>query len=134
MRGHSGSNDGRRRCPPQPCCPQSAAVSPTAPKSTTKELIALGFETLAVSTYSHKSPSLARERWMFCSKGFRLRKQILLSEGQQVTVHNPLPHLCSRSAMSLFMRAVVTCCSISNTSSHPVRIWVARAKILTFSS
>lgn len=67
-------------------------------------------------------------------KRFHFYKQTSLPEGQQDTVPNPLPHLCSRSGMSLFMRAVVTCCSISNTSSHPVRIWVARAKILTFSS
>lgn len=45
-----------------------------------------------------------------------------------------LSYLCSLSEMSLLISAVVTCCSISKTSSHPVRICVARDKMLVLSS
>lgn len=43
-------------------------------------------------------------------------------------------HLVSLSEMSLLIRAVVTCCRVSNTSSQPTRILVARDKMLLCSS
>lgn len=138
-KGRAGSDDGGRPkcqrwgCAPQPRCPfRPWLLAQSHQKAPLKSSIALGIETIAVSTYSHKNPSIVNEHLTF--KRVCFHKQILLPEGQQVTAPEPVPHLCSRSARSLFMRAVVTCCSISNTSSHPVRIWVARAKILTFSS
>lgn len=43
-------------------------------------------------------------------------------------------YLFSLSGISLLMRAVVTCCRVSRTSSHPIRILVARDNILLCSS
>ena len=137
-KGQLGNEDSRRPMCQRGWCSHLATLrswlsAHSSLKAPLKISTAFGFETLAISTSSHKNASELSEHLVFCSKRFHFHKQIL-PEGQQVTVHNPSPHLCSRSGMSLFMRAVVTCCSISNTSSHPVRIWVARAKILTFNS
>lgn len=44
------------------------AVGPLSHKSTLQNSIVLGFKTLAISTYSHKNPSILNEHLTFCSK------------------------------------------------------------------